>query len=67
MWGLAVEEIWGLGVGVCVIRQLLLDRLDSSVPRVKTAVMLAPCEARLRHVQLALLYRTFRWNAAQVT
>ena len=66
MWGLAVEEIWGLAVGVCVIRQLLLDRLDSSVPRIKTSVMLVPREARLRHVQLALLYRTFRWNAAQV-
>jgi hypothetical protein len=66
MWGLAVEEIWGLAGGVCVIRQLLLDRLDSSVPRIKTSVMLVPREARLRHVQLALLYRTFRWNAAQV-
>jgi hypothetical protein len=32
MWGLGVEEIWGWESGVCLIRQLLLDRLDPSVP-----------------------------------
>lgn len=65
MWGLAVDEIWGLSVGLCVIRQLRLDRLDPEVPRLKIALAVVPSQALVEQLQLALVYRTVRWNAAQ--
>ena len=65
MWGLAVDEIWGLSVGLCVIRQLRLDRLDPGVARLKVSIMVVPSQALVEQLQLALVYRTVRWNAAQ--
>jgi len=38
-----VGGVVGVKVGVCMMRQLAVDRLDASVPRLSTALLVCVC------------------------